>query len=191
MLQFYRKNEWNGHNKISILIKMSWLGAAWGWPVRRLSVQRRLNRDWQKTIFLLTGSALVEGFIIVMLLRGADLASQVSPTWSDRGNLVRVLSDVTHSSVRAFSSLVRGLIYTRNVSSLLQDSLASFFKSLIHPENERHQPLSPSIIPWYSLNIWAPWGNNPAWSSSHPLDTILEHIRIIFGSQYKHKETSP
>ena len=72
-------------------------------------------------------------------LRGADLASQVSPTWSDQGNLVRVLSDVTQGSLRAFSSLVRGLIYTRNVSSLLQDSLASFFKSLIHFENERHQ----------------------------------------------------
>ena len=36
MVQLYRKNEWNGHNKIFILIKMSSLGPAWGWPVRRL-----------------------------------------------------------------------------------------------------------------------------------------------------------
>ena len=47
-------------------------------------------------------------------------------------------------------------------------------------------PLFPSIIPWYSLNIWAPWGNNPAWSSSRPPDTILEDTRIIFESRCAH-----
>ena len=54
------------------------------------AVQRRLNRDWQKAIFLLTGSALVEGFIIVMLLRGSEEpASAHTRHGQTPGNLVR------------------------------------------------------------------------------------------------------
>ena len=52
----YRKNEWNGHNKISILIEMSSLHRWWWWwPVQCPPAEADYNRDWQKAIFRASG----------------------------------------------------------------------------------------------------------------------------------------
>ena len=95
------------------------------------TVQRRLNRDWQKAIFLLTGSALVEGFIIVMLLRGSEGPPRITGQ-----SLVRLQ---TRLSLRASPSL---LCNSFNLNQECDKPCASF-SFLSDSENGQHESQTP------------------------------------------------